>query len=65
MKRITFRFRDAESQWKWKTQHCTMESVDECLKMYGLGFDRDCEWEILEIEEIDDNEIWGCLCCRF
>lgn len=49
MKRITFRYADAMSNWQWRTQQCIMESVDECIKIYGLGVD--CDYEILSVEE--------------
>lgn len=50
MKRITFRYADAMSKWQWRTQQCVVESVDECIKIYGLGID--CEYEILSVEEV-------------
>lgn len=50
MKRITFRYRDAWSNWKWRTQSCVMSSVEEAIKVYGLGID--CEYEILSIEDM-------------
>ena len=50
MKRITFRYRDALSNWEWRTQHCTTESVEECIKWYGLGVD--CDYEIISVEDI-------------
>ena len=49
MKKITFRYADAMSNWKWRTQYCIMESVSECIKIYGLGID--CDYEILSVEE--------------
>ncbi len=50
MYHIKFRYRDAYSDWKWREQECTMSSVEECIKVYGLGID--CEYEILSIEEV-------------
>lgn len=44
MKKITFRYADAMSNW-----NCIMESVAECIKIYGLGID--CDYEILSVEE--------------
>ena len=52
MKKITFRYADAMSNWQWRTQHCVVESVAECIKIYGLGVD--CEYEILKVEDIKD-----------
>lgn len=50
MKKITFRYRDSYSNWEWRTQHCIVPSVDECIKIYGLN-DGSVEYEILEIED--------------
>lgn len=50
MKKITFRYADALSNWQWRTQHCIMESVQKCIEVYGLGID--CDYEILTVEEI-------------
>lgn len=50
MKKITFRYADAMSNWQWRTQSCIMESVADCIKMYGLGID--CDYEILTVEDI-------------
>lgn len=51
MKKITFRYRDSYSNWQWRTQSCTVSSVEECIRIYGLG--NDCEYEILEVENLD------------
>lgn len=48
---ITFRYRDTLSNWEWRTQHCVVSSVEECVRIYGLGID--CEYEILEVKEIE------------
>lgn len=50
MLKITFRYRDAWSNWQWRTQSCVMSSVQECIRVYGLGVD--CEYEIVSIEEV-------------
>ena len=50
MVEIKFRYKDALSNWEWRTQHCVVESVAECIRIYGLGVD--CEYEILEVKEI-------------
>lgn len=49
MKKITFKYADALSKWQWRTQHCVVESVAECIKIYGLGID--CDYVILKVEE--------------
>lgn len=48
---ITFRYRDTLSNWEWRTQHCVVSSVEECVRIYALGID--CEYEILEVKEIE------------
>ena len=50
MKRITFKYADAMSNWQWRTQSCVVSSVQECINIYGLGVD--CDYEILSVEEI-------------
>lgn len=50
MLRITFKYADAMSNWEWRTQSCTVESVEECIRIYGLG--TDCEYEIISVEEV-------------
>lgn len=54
MKEITFRYADALSNWEWRTQHCIVESVEECIRIYGLGID--CEYEILEVKDIEKTK---------
>ena len=51
---ITFRYKDAFSKGKWKTQHCVVSSVEECIRIYGLGID--CEYEIVEVKEVKKGE---------
>lgn len=52
MLKITFKYADVMSNWEWRTQSCTVESVEECIRIYGLG--TDCEYEIISIEEIEN-----------
>ena len=52
MLKITFRYKDALSHWEWRTQKCTVESVEECKRIYGLGID--CEYEIIKIEKVGE-----------
>lgn len=47
--RIKFRYADEYSNWEWRYQQCTMESVDKCIEVYGLD---SCMYEILSVEEI-------------
>lgn len=50
MLRIDFKYRDNLSNWEWRKQSCTVSSVEECIKLYGLGVD--CDYEIISIKEI-------------
>ena len=47
---ITFKYRDQYSNWEWRIQHCTVSSIDECIRIYGLN-ESDVEYEIIEIKE--------------
>ena len=49
-KRIKFRYKDALSKWEWREQSCSVYSVEQMIKIYGLDKD-DVEYEIISIEE--------------
>ena len=51
MKRITFRFADAMSNYQWITRSCTVESVDECIRIYGLD-EGAVVYEIISVEDV-------------
>lgn len=53
MLNITFKYRDALSNWKWRIQHCTVSSLAECIRIYGLY---ECDYEIIEIKEKKDEK---------
>ena len=36
MREITFIYKDELSRGKWNRQHCTVESLEECRRIYGL-----------------------------
>lgn len=52
MKHIIFEFMDRYTNGEWKRQECYMRSVDECIRVYGLG--KDCSYRIISVEETDD-----------
>jgi hypothetical protein len=52
MLKIKFEYRDEYSYPKWNEQECTVSSVAECKRIYGLGID--CEYRILSIEEVKE-----------
>lgn len=50
MLEITFEYRDQYTNGKWNTQTCTVSSIEECKRIYGLGVD--CEYRIVSVEEV-------------
>ena len=50
MLHITFEYADEMSKWEWRRQECTVSSVDECKRIYGLGIN--CEYRIISIEKV-------------
>ena len=53
MKEIVFRFKDVASRGEWRTQKCTVESVEECKRIYGLDTDPTIyEYEIVSVREV-------------
>ena len=51
MYKITFEYADKYSDWEWRQQTCIMSSVQECIKVYGLGID--CDYRIISVEPKD------------
>ena len=51
MYNIKFEYRDKYSNGEWLEQQCTVSSVEECKRIYGLGVD--CDYIILSIEKVD------------
>lgn len=51
MLHIKFRYADAMSNWEWRNQECTVSSVEECKRIYGLD-NGDVEYEIISVEEV-------------
>ena len=50
MLKIKFEYRDQYCSPKWNQQECTVSSVEECKRIYGLGVD--CEYKIISIEKV-------------
>lgn len=50
MVNIEFEYRDRYTNGEWNKQSCTVSSVEECKKIYGLGVD--CEYRIIKAEEV-------------
>lgn len=51
MLQITFEYRDEMSNCEWRKQTCIVSSVNECIRIYGLGID--CDYRIVEIVEVE------------
>ena len=49
--RIEFEYKDAYTHGEWRRQTCTMRSVGECVRHYGLGVD--CEYRIVSVKEAE------------
>ena len=43
---IEFEYADALSNWEC----CTVSSIEECKRIYGLGVD--CDYRILKVKEV-------------
>lgn len=50
MLHIVFEYKDKYTGNRWSQQECTVSSVAECVKLYGLGID--CEYRIISIKEL-------------
>lgn len=50
MVRIIFEFKDAYTNGNWQKRRCVVNSIDECIELYGLGID--CDYRIISIEKI-------------
>ena len=53
MVQVIFEFKDEYTLGQWRKQSCIVESIDECIEMYGLG--RDCEYRIIDIQEVKNG----------
>ena len=49
MLRITFEYMDMYTHGEWRRQTCVMSSVEECIRIYGLGVD--CDYRIISVEK--------------
>ena len=50
MVNIEFEYKDKHTNGKWNKQSCTVSSVEERKKIYGLGID--CEYRIISVNEV-------------
>jgi hypothetical protein len=54
MVNIEFEYKDKYTNGTWNKQSCTVISVEECKRIYGLGID--CEYRIIKVEEVSKND---------
>lgn len=47
---IKFRYKDEYTNGEWRYQECMVNSVKECIEIYGLN---ECEYEILSVKEVE------------
>ena len=51
MVHVVFEYRDEYCKdGKFRKQECTVRSVEECKKIYGLD---ECEYKIISVEEVE------------
>lgn len=50
MVKVEFEYKDKYTNGKWNKQSCVVDSVAECIKLYGLGID--CEYRIVKVTEV-------------
>lgn len=50
MLEIKFEYRDQYSNGNWNKQTCIVSSIEECIKLYGLG--KDCEYRIVSVKKV-------------
>lgn len=51
MVQVTFEYTDNFSRGKWNTQTCCVESVRQCIEIYGLN-QPDVEYKIISVDEV-------------
>jgi len=72
MLNITFKYADSLSNYEYRTQHCNVDSIEECIRIYGLD-EPGVEFEFIDIqysEECEQNNRFltkkenNCIECR-
>ena len=53
MVKIVFEYKDRYTNGKWNEQSCTVSSVEEAKRIYGLGVD--CEYRIISVEKVEED----------
>lgn len=55
MLKIKFKYADEWGNWEWHTRECIVESVQECVRIYGLLED-DVKFEMISIVPLEDSD---------
>jgi len=53
MLKIVFEYRDQYTNGRWNQQCCSVSSIEECKRIYGLG--KDCDYKIISVEKIEED----------
>lgn len=49
MIKVTFEYKDKYTQGEFRRQFCVVNSVEECIRIYGLN---EIEYRIISVEEV-------------
>lgn len=52
MVEVEFEYKDRYTNGEWNKQSCVVRSVQECIRIYGLGID--CDYRIIKVTEVKD-----------
>lgn len=52
---IKFRYKDDFTEGKWVEKEYTGPSLEDCKDQYGLDYDYECKYEIIEMKKIEEN----------
>ena len=53
MYNIEFEYCDRYTNGEWRRQRCTVSSIAECIKIYGLGVD--CDYRLISVEGVGQD----------
>ena len=56
MVEVVFEYKDKLSNGKWNKQSCIVSSVERAKEIYGLGVDPDCEYKILNVKDLSEED---------
>ena len=53
---IVFEYADELSKWEWRRQQCTVSTLEECKRIYGLYPEQPVKYRFISIEEVKEND---------